>query len=117
MTPETIRQIGVYLDEIADLARTIAPSKLGEVKARCELIKAAVGATMESDTDTGTGQQLKDYLPFWDRSYEDIEADGPSEIEISAVKNALANGGFTLKFPAKPDSGGHWRKWNPGDPI
>lgn len=76
-----------------------------------DMIKAA------DDPDTGTGQQLKDYLPFWDRSYDDLEAEGLSEIEISAVKNALERSGFVLKFPAHPDSGGHWRVWHPGDPL
>lgn len=108
MDKATTRVIATYLDEIADLARGVEPAKLVEIKARAELIKRAVETeTMvdaTQDPDTGTGQQLADYLPYWDKPDEALEADGHSLVAIHAVKAGLASKGLHLKYPA-PEAG------------
>lgn len=70
------------------------------------------------DPDLGTGQQLKDYLPAWDRpDAEVMTSQGVTQLMVWSVKNALKRGGFSLKFPAPPGSEAGWKVYPAGFPV
>lgn len=104
MNEDVARQIGVYLDEIQDLARAVEPAKLKEIRARVEVIKHAIGVTtMVQDPDTGTGQQLKDLLPEWDKPSDQVAAEkGITVLMVEAVKRGLESKGLQLQHPSDP---------------
>src|SRR5262245_7032885 len=58
------------------------------------LLRPHPDAAAPADPDLGTGQQLKDYLPEWDRPDADVmNAKGVSQLMVWSVKNALKRGG------------------------
>jgi hypothetical protein len=70
------------------------------------------------DPDLGTGQQLRDYLPDWDKPDDVVMAEkGVSQLMVWSVKNALRRGGLTLKFPAPPGSDAGWKVYPAGFPV
>lgn len=114
------------IDELQDLAERLHANPgasnferstwLNGIKDRCTLLKNVLGVALGNggktvnDPDTGTGQQLKDYLPDFDRPTADVMADkGLTEQEVESVKIALENGGLTLQHPSDPKyHGGGW---------
>lgn len=76
----------------------------------------AVGGPPEPDL--GTGQQLRDYLPDWDKPDEQVMAEkGVSQLMVWSVKNALRRGGLALRYPAPPGSDAGWKVYPAGFPV
>lgn len=115
------------IDETLDLAQRLYENPQASnferstwfngIKDRCQLLRNVLGVALGSggqamnDPDTGTGQQLKDYLPEYDRPTADVMADkGLTEREVEAVKVALENGGLTLQHPSDPKY--HGQGWH-----
>lgn len=81
-------------------------------------INRAGGSVKPVDPDLHTGQQLRDYLPDWDKSDEDVMRErGVSQLMVWSVKNALRRGGLQLHHPAPAGSDRGWSVYPEGFPV
>lgn len=76
------------------------------------------GTSVPPEPDLGTGQQLHDYLPAWDKPDEQVMTEqGVTQLMVWSVKNALKRGGLMLKYPAPAGSEAGWKVYPAGFPV
>lgn len=126
MNEDLKQQTRDRIAEIEDLANRLRENPgasnferstwLNGIKDRCTLLRNVLGVALGDGGKPvsevrGPSGSLEFDPAQWDRpDAEVIAALGVGLVEVWAVKNMMANGGYPLRHPAPPESRAHWRK-------